>query len=279
LLPERQQFSKFLINWKIMKTLEKILKTYRSWLSILLLSSVLFSCEKEKENTEVKYLVAVPSELNIVVGTAKKPAIYVVPNRVDQSVIWTSSDPDIAFVDEDGVVTGINLGTTVVTAASAVDTSCKVEILVTINSALVAHEILVSQGRPVTASDELDSFLASNAVDGSNGSRWVANDASFSEHWLEISLAEEYEITRIVIDGDDATLNSDFAVQALVAGGWTDIVSVRDSRVGDYEFLSFTPVKTTKIRYIGQDVNYYPSGVLYNGVRIWEIKIYATIWE
>jgi hypothetical protein len=263
-----------------MKTLERIFKTYRSWLSILLLSSVLFSCEKEKENTEVKYLVAVPSELSIVVGKDKTPDIYVIPIQVDQSVIWTSNDPDIAVVDQNGVVTGINLGITVITAASAIDTTCKVEIPVTINSEPVAREVLVSQERPVTASDVLSTNVAANAVDGNHATRWVANDASFPEHWLEISLAEEYEITRIVIDGDDVVFISDFAVQALVGGAWTDIVSITDSRTGDYELINFTPVKTTKIRYVGKDVNYYPTaGIAYNGVRLWEIKIYATVWE
>jgi hypothetical protein len=142
---------------------------------------------------------------------------------------------------------------------------------------LLAREINVSKEKPVTASDYLGTFIPANAVDGNIGSRWVATDATYTEHWLEIDLQNTYTVERIVIDADDAIIISDFSVQAWVNGAWTNIVSVVDSRKGDYEFVDFTPVSTNKIRYIAKDVNYYPTtSILYNGVRLWEISVYST---
>jgi hypothetical protein len=113
-------------------------------------------------------------------------------------------------------------------------------------------------------------------VDGIPTTRWVANDASFSQHWLEIDLQGSYTVSKIVIDGDDAILMSDFKVQAWIDNNWTDVVSITDNRKGDYTFSGFTPVSTAKIRYIANDVNYYPaSGTVYNGVRLFEIEIWA----
>jgi hypothetical protein len=111
-------------------------------------------------------------------------------------------------------------------------------------------------------------------VDGIPTTRWVANDASFSQHWLEIDLQGSYTVSKIVINGDDAILMSDFKVQAWINNNWKDVVSITDSKKGDYTFHDFPLVTTTKIRYIANDVNYYDESS-YNGVRLFEIEIWG----
>lgn len=48
----------------------------------------------------------------------------------DQDVIWSSSNEDVATVDEDGVVTAIALGTATITAKSANGASAKCKVIV-----------------------------------------------------------------------------------------------------------------------------------------------------
>ena len=52
----------------------------------------------------------------------------------DQTVIWSTSDPSVATVDENGVVTGQSVGTAVITAASRLDHSVTADCTVTIET-------------------------------------------------------------------------------------------------------------------------------------------------
>jgi hypothetical protein len=202
---------------------------------------------------------------------------------ITSNTAWTvtSSDDTWLNVAPDN---GSNNGTVTVTADA--NTGAERAATITVSDAGVtskiievtqeAIEILVSQGRPVTASDELGAYVAANAVDGSPTTRWVANNDNYSQHWLEIDLQGTYAVTRIVINGDDALLMSDFAVQAWVNGEWRDLYSVTDNRKGDYD-VSVEPATTTKIRYIANDENYYPATQVFNGVRLFEIEVYAKV--
>ena len=62
--------------------------------------------------------------MNLFVGGQKKLEAEVKPwCLADQSMVWTSSDPTVATVDENGVVTGKTEGTVTITAASKLDES------------------------------------------------------------------------------------------------------------------------------------------------------------
>ena len=62
--------------------------------------------------------------MNLFVGGQKKLVAEVKPwCLADQSMVWTSSDPTVATVDENGVVTGKTEGTVTITAASKLDES------------------------------------------------------------------------------------------------------------------------------------------------------------
>jgi len=67
----------------------------------------------------VEELILDRSVLNLLVGTTKRIDALVLPdNAYNKRIIWQSSDPDIASVDEQGQVTGVSVGTAVITATT-----------------------------------------------------------------------------------------------------------------------------------------------------------------
>ena len=70
------------------------------------------------------------TELTLNIGESKKLTATVKPdNATDKAVLWTSADPAVAAVDENGKVTALSAGTTVVTAkAGGVSAACTVTV-------------------------------------------------------------------------------------------------------------------------------------------------------
>ena len=70
------------------------------------------------------------TELTLNIGESKKLTATVKPdNATDKAVVWTSADPAVAAVDENGKVTALSVGTTVVTAkAGGVSAACTVTV-------------------------------------------------------------------------------------------------------------------------------------------------------
>ena len=67
--------------------------------------------------------VALNEKMTVAVGKSTQLTGHVLPvsatSFVDQSLNWTSSDPTVATVDENGVVTGLTVGQTTITATAA----------------------------------------------------------------------------------------------------------------------------------------------------------------
>ncbi len=82
---------------------------------------------------EVRGVQVSPEAATLLRGSSMTLTAAVLPwTLTDRSVIWSSSNPEVATVDEDGVVTGVAAGTAVITAASVrnpnVSASCTVTI-------------------------------------------------------------------------------------------------------------------------------------------------------
>ena len=58
------------------------------------------------------------SETEILVGQSLTVSATVLPERAADDVVWSSSDPSIATVDENGVVTGVKAGTVKIIATT-----------------------------------------------------------------------------------------------------------------------------------------------------------------
>ena len=114
----------------------------RKILSILLLATLLFACEKppqetEKEKGEGKETVIPVSsvtlnktELSLVEGEEETLVATVKPdNAKDKSVVWESTDAKVASVNNEGKVTAILEGSATITAKSGtVSATCQVRV-------------------------------------------------------------------------------------------------------------------------------------------------------
>ncbi len=77
------------------------------------------SCEVEVWSTPVTG-VEISDDVTIGAGGYKQLSASVQPSDAsDERIVWTSSDPSIATVDQDGFVSGITAGAVLITAASA----------------------------------------------------------------------------------------------------------------------------------------------------------------
>lgn len=74
--------------------------------------------------TPVESIVVMPSDLNIEVGEQAQLEVTVLPeNATDKSLTWVSSDPEVAAVSAEGVVSGKGSGTATISAVCASNSS------------------------------------------------------------------------------------------------------------------------------------------------------------
>ena len=76
--------------------------------------------------------VTLPTAKTIQVKETLQLKATVTPSNADQEVTWSSSKPEVATVSENGLVTGVTAGTTVITATSKDDPSIKATCTVTV---------------------------------------------------------------------------------------------------------------------------------------------------
>lgn len=62
--------------------------------------------------------LSVPYSMKVKIGGTKQIAVSAAPETSPERLIWASSDPNIATVDENGVVTGVNAGNVTITCTS-----------------------------------------------------------------------------------------------------------------------------------------------------------------
>ena len=87
-------------------------------ISILELCLVVIGCTKDSEPVPVESLTLSPSSITISVGESHTLVATISPSDADnQKVLWSSTDPSVASVNE-GVVTAVKDGFTMVTAKS-----------------------------------------------------------------------------------------------------------------------------------------------------------------
>ena len=77
---------------------------------------------------------SLPKEVSVILAKPTKIEYTILPeNAGTKELKWSSEDPEVATVDENGVVTGMKLGETVITATatddSIVSATCKVTVM------------------------------------------------------------------------------------------------------------------------------------------------------
>jgi hypothetical protein len=88
---------------------------------LLLFASFIFTaCSGNRTSVSVARVALNRATMAVGVGGAEALIVTIVPaNATNRDVVWTSSDSTIATVDANGVVTGVSLGTAIITVTTA----------------------------------------------------------------------------------------------------------------------------------------------------------------
>ena len=94
-------------------------------------------------------------------GHTKEPLLLLQPASSGEEIIWTSSDPAIATVSSDGIITGVDYGTVTITATgkySGLTDSCQLKVCD------VKQVALTFDDGPAPRTDDLLDFLKENDI-------------------------------------------------------------------------------------------------------------------
>lgn len=136
------------------------MKKLLAFLLMFAFAVVLVGCQsKGPESVEI---TAAGNKTTLAVGETVQLTATVKPAKVDQSVTWRSAIDSIASVDENGLVTAVSAGTTLIYATSTADEEVEGRISITVQAEAVDYpdlgglEIVIAQSD--TAIYEIDPF-------------------------------------------------------------------------------------------------------------------------
>lgn len=135
-------------------------------------TSQLFSLTSEAVaitvTTGIDTIVISPNTANIPVGDTVTTNISIIPTSADnKTLVWSSSNPSVATVDDAGIITGVTSGNAVITAMSQDGSNVSGKVYVNVGTPITSAQITMSTtsvyiGKPIQASiilnpDEPDS--------------------------------------------------------------------------------------------------------------------------
>ena len=135
-------------------------------------------------------------------------------------------------------------------------------------SGAAAAEVLLSQGKPATASstEAAGAYAASEAVDGNTGTRW---SSAFSDpQWLQVDLGTSQSITRVELNWETAAAKAYQIQVSDNASSWTNIYSTTTSTGGNQSLTV-----SGKGRYVRMYGTQRTTGY---GYSLWEFKVFGT---
>ncbi|WP_329176989.1 discoidin domain-containing protein [Streptomyces sp. NBC_01477] len=133
------------------------------------------------------------------------------------------------------------------------------------SSSRAATPVLLSQGKPATASSVQDAFTANAAVDGDTGTRW--SSAATDPQWLQVDLGSSQPITQVVLNWE-AAYGKAFQIQVSDNGStWNSIYSTTTGTGG---------VQTLSVTGTGRYVRMYGTARATQwGYSLWEFQVYG----
>ena len=154
-----------------------------------------------------------PQSLNLICGQSETLNAQVQPENADnQNIIWSSSDPEIAEVSQEGIVTAVHSGSAVITAKSedgGFEAQCMVSVesepltaeLVLPEDALAGTEIMLTAS--ATGGTAPYSYRFTAKIDG----KWITirNTSENSECAYVFENAGTYAVNVTVTDSDGNT--------------------------------------------------------------------------
>lgn len=192
---------------------------------------------------------------------------------IDKSLTWSSANPDIASVTQDGMVTIHKEGKATIRVQSSSNPGVYDECMIIM---MPEGNMLTGLGNKVTVSGEGPNDLGRFAVDGNMGSRW--SDSNKDSYWLQVDLGEEKEIGRYLIVnagpfedwlGDKINTHS---LQVQISNDGDNWVTVDDVKGNKLDILDRNLPNDTKARYIRFHITEpQDPTTMYQAVRIYEI--------
>lgn len=136
------------------------------FLFIVLLSMTLFtvSCETPIKQVESIIITVEGGTRTIRVDETLKLTATVIPDVAEQKVVWTSSNPDIAVVDSDGLVTPMNKGSVNIIATSIEDKKISQFINIEIGDIEDDRELILSVPENITIGNITYEVLKDNGL-------------------------------------------------------------------------------------------------------------------
>jgi hypothetical protein len=133
--------------------------------------------------------------------------------------------------------------TAVATDDDGASTASTPAINITVNSATPTSNLALS--RPVTASSSESGLPASNAVDGSAGTRW-SSDGNGTQ-WIYVELAATYSINHVILNWEYARSTVYDIEVSTDASNWTSVYST-SSGDGGIDDITFTAASARYVR-------------------------------
>ena len=180
--------------------------TWETWLDIRPLNDNVMVSSVELNQSEFSFRAAETVQLTATVGA---------DDATDKSIIWRSSNPEIATVDADGLVTAVAVGEATVTALAADGSGSRAECLVTVNPTLVESISISSGAETLKKGRELAlsaSVLPASATDASLS--WASSNpdvASVESDGL-VSAKTVGEVTITATANDGSGISSSFVL-------------------------------------------------------------------
>ena len=110
-------------------------------------------------NVDVTSMTINPNGVTIEAGNTRQFSISTItPENASKSVTWTSSNPEVATIDKNGLATGVGAGKTTITATSTVTPSVKATATLNVTAAKILTHIEVSGTPKQTSYYEGDTF-------------------------------------------------------------------------------------------------------------------------
>ena len=133
----------------------------------------------------------------------------------DLGITWTSDDETVATVDEDGLVTGVAVGTANITATSDFDATVSDSVVVTVSPAPAVLSITLAPAAPeVEVGDDVQLTATVNVVGG------ASQDVSWSSDDETVATVDATGlVTAVAVGTANITATSDF--DATVSGSAT----------------------------------------------------------
>ncbi|MEU3466251.1 discoidin domain-containing protein [Streptomyces sp. NPDC006733] len=134
--------------------------------------------------------------------------------------------------------------------------------------AAAAAEVLLSQGKPATASSqEGDGLAAAAAVDGNAGTRWASQWRE--GEWLQVDLGASHDLSRVVLNWESAYGKSyDIQVSDTGTGGWRTIKSVTGGDGGTDDIAVSGTGRYVRMQGVLRAGGY--------GYSLWEFQVYGS---